>query len=54
MTRSLVSVADRHCQGKVVSVLEGGYNLRALGTSAARHLIGLNDDKPQMNADERR
>jgi acetoin utilization deacetylase AcuC-like enzyme len=41
MTRRLVSVADEHCNGRVVSVLEGGYNLRALGRSVVRHLVGL-------------
>jgi acetoin utilization deacetylase AcuC-like enzyme len=41
MTRSLVAVADRHCGGRVISVLEGGYNLRALGRSVVRHLIAL-------------
>ena len=41
MTRLLVDVADAHCAGRVVSVLEGGYNLQALGRSVVRHLIGL-------------
>jgi len=41
MTRRLVSIADQHCGGRVVSVLEGGYNLAALGRSVVRHLIGL-------------
>lgn len=41
MTRMLVGVADRHSQGRVISALEGGYNLRALGRSVVRHLIGL-------------
>ena len=41
MTQMLVVVADRHCGGRVVSALEGGYNLRALGRSVVRHLIGL-------------
>jgi acetoin utilization deacetylase AcuC-like enzyme len=41
MTRSLVAVANQHCDGKVVSVLEGGYNLHALGRSVVRHLLGL-------------
>jgi acetoin utilization deacetylase AcuC-like enzyme len=41
MTRRLVDVAEIHCGGKVVSALEGGYNLRALGRSVVRHLIGL-------------
>jgi acetoin utilization deacetylase AcuC-like enzyme len=41
MTRELVAVADRHCDGRIVSLLEGGYNLRALGRSVVRHLVGL-------------
>ena len=41
MTRRLVAVADDLCGGRVVSVLEGGYNLAALGRSAVRHLIAL-------------
>jgi acetoin utilization deacetylase AcuC-like enzyme len=41
MTRLLVQAAQTHCGGKVVSVLEGGYNLRALGRSVVRHLAGL-------------
>jgi acetoin utilization deacetylase AcuC-like enzyme len=45
MTRDLVAVADRHCGGKIVSLLEGGYNLRALGRSVVRHLVGLQDEE---------
>jgi acetoin utilization deacetylase AcuC-like enzyme len=41
MTRQLCEVADRHCGGRVVSVLEGGYNLKALGRSVVRHVTGL-------------
>jgi acetoin utilization deacetylase AcuC-like enzyme len=41
MTRLLVQVADVHCGGRLVSALEGGYNLRALGRSVVRHLIGM-------------
>jgi acetoin utilization deacetylase AcuC-like enzyme len=41
MTRDLVAVANRHCGGKIVSLLEGGYHLRALGRSVVRHLVGL-------------
>ena len=41
MTKLLVQVADRHCGGRVVSSLEGGYNLRALGRSVVRHLVAL-------------
>jgi acetoin utilization deacetylase AcuC-like enzyme len=42
ITATLVDVAERHCGGRVVSVLEGGYNLRALARSVVRHVIALN------------
>jgi acetoin utilization deacetylase AcuC-like enzyme len=41
MTRQLCRLADAHCAGRVVSVLEGGYNLRALGRSVVRHVSAL-------------
>jgi acetoin utilization deacetylase AcuC-like enzyme len=41
ITGELVKVADRHSGGKVISVLEGGYNLKALKTSTAAHLAAL-------------
>jgi acetoin utilization deacetylase AcuC-like enzyme len=41
MTKMLVNVANRHCAGRIVSALEGGYNLRALGRSVVRHLLAL-------------
>jgi acetoin utilization deacetylase AcuC-like enzyme len=41
MTARLVAAADRLCDGRVVSILEGGYNLRALGRSAVRHLVAM-------------
>jgi acetoin utilization deacetylase AcuC-like enzyme len=43
MTRKLVDVANAQCDGKVISLLEGGYNLRALGRSVVRHLVALRD-----------
>jgi acetoin utilization deacetylase AcuC-like enzyme len=42
-TRMIVQMADRHADGRVVSTLEGGYNLRALGRSAAAHVKALMD-----------
>src|SRR5690606_15044728 len=33
MTEQIVEVADRHAQGRIVSMLEGGYNLSALARS---------------------
>ena len=41
MTRLLCEVADRHCGGRLVSTLEGGYDLRALGRSVVRHLVTM-------------
>ena len=41
MTEMLVGVAERHCSGRVINSLEGGYNLRALGRRVVQHLIGL-------------
>ncbi len=41
MTRALVEVANRHCEGRIVSALEGGYNLRALGRSVVHHLLAM-------------
>lgn len=38
ITRELVALADRHCGGRVVSVLEGGYDLDALADSVAAHV----------------
>jgi acetoin utilization deacetylase AcuC-like enzyme len=41
MTRKLADAADTWCAGRCVSVLEGGYNLRALGRGVVRHLLEL-------------
>ena len=41
VTRELCGVAKRHAQGRVVSTLEGGYALPALGRSAAEHVKEL-------------
>jgi acetoin utilization deacetylase AcuC-like enzyme len=41
ITRLLASAANVHCGGRVVSCLEGGYNLVTLGRSVVRHLVAL-------------
>ena len=43
ITRRLVDVAQRHCQGRIVSCLEGGYALSALARSVVAHLRVLAD-----------
>jgi len=41
VTAELVSLAERHAQGRIVSALEGGYALSALGRSAVAHIRTL-------------
>ena len=41
VTARLMETAQRHCGGRLVSVLEGGYDLKALAGSAAAHLKTL-------------
>lgn len=41
ITRRLMKVADDHCQGRIVSTLEGGYDLAALARSVAVHVKTL-------------
>jgi acetoin utilization deacetylase AcuC-like enzyme len=43
ITHRLVEVARRHASGRIVSCLEGGYNLSALGRSVAVHIKALAD-----------
>jgi len=38
LTAELCAIAERHCGGKVVSLLEGGYDLEALAHSTAAHV----------------
>jgi acetoin utilization deacetylase AcuC-like enzyme len=40
-TRELCALAARHAKGRVVSVLEGGYDLVGLGESVAAHVSAL-------------
>jgi acetoin utilization deacetylase AcuC-like enzyme len=41
LTDCCLGVAAEHCGGRLVSVLEGGYHLGALGESSAAHLEAL-------------
>lgn len=45
VTRRILGVARRHAAGRVVSALEGGYDLHALGRSVVAHLKAL--DAPE-------
>jgi acetoin utilization deacetylase AcuC-like enzyme len=46
ITRELMKIADECCEGRVVSILEGGYSLEALQSSTAAHLRAMTG-KPQ-------
>src|ERR1700722_14248591 len=41
VTRQIMAVADQSAQGRLASVLEGGYHLDALAQSAAAHVTAL-------------
>lgn len=41
LTRELRAVADRHASGRLVSMLEGGYDLEALRECSAAHVAAL-------------
>ena len=41
VTRKLMEVADASAQGRIVSMLEGGYDLQGLANSAAAHVTAL-------------
>lgn len=43
MTRTLMDVADHYCGGRVVSLLEGGYNVDGQARAAAAHVATLTD-----------
>jgi len=38
LTRQIMAIATQYAQGRIVSCLEGGYNLSALGRSVATHV----------------
>ena len=41
MTHDIVDIANRHSKGRVISFLEGGYDLQALSESIQSHFKGL-------------
>jgi len=38
-TGKLMDIADKHCKGRIMSILEGGYDLEGLTRSVAAHLL---------------
>jgi acetoin utilization deacetylase AcuC-like enzyme len=41
ITRRMIECAERHCQGRVLSLLEGGYDMEGLAASVAEHLLAM-------------
>jgi acetoin utilization deacetylase AcuC-like enzyme len=49
MTERLLEIADQYAGGRLISMLEGGYNLDALAARVSEHLstlLGKNSDSP--------
>ena len=41
ITKGIVQIAENHSQGRIISFLEGGYDLIALAESSYQHLLAL-------------
>jgi acetoin utilization deacetylase AcuC-like enzyme len=41
ITKKIVDLANKHSKGRIISFLEGGYDLQALSESVKKHLIAL-------------
>jgi len=50
--RDTCALSDKYANGRVISVLEGGYSDRALTSGAMAHFIGLVDVPPSSTVDE--
>ena len=43
ITKKILDISKKHCKGKIISFLEGGYDLIALSESIKYHILGLID-----------
>jgi len=50
MTERLMECADQYCNGRLLSALEGGYDLDALAQSVATHLSVLSGQHSEQNS----
>jgi acetoin utilization deacetylase AcuC-like enzyme len=50
LTSAIVAVAEAHAGGRIVSMLEGGYNVPILAGSVAAHLEALGAESPAPSA----
>jgi len=46
LTERIVEAADRYCEGRVLSLLEGGYDLEGLAASVSEHALALSRESP--------
>ena len=51
MTQAIVEIANRYSHGRLVSVLEGGYDLTRLGQCVVEHVLALFDEATDSDAD---
>jgi acetoin utilization deacetylase AcuC-like enzyme len=51
LARRVVQVADAHAEGRVVAILEGGYDPQALGDSVAATLAALDENSASLGDD---
>jgi acetoin utilization deacetylase AcuC-like enzyme len=52
ITQQIRIIADKYASGRIVSVLEGGYELNALGRCVAAHISVLNTDRSHFSGDD--
>ena len=45
LTRRIVECAERHCGGRLFSLLEGGYDMEGLAASVAAHVGAMSDER---------
>jgi acetoin utilization deacetylase AcuC-like enzyme len=53
ITKEIMAVANQYAQGRIVSFLEGGYNLTSLARSAAAHILALTQHEQHPQQDKR-
>ncbi|HEY6563163.1 MAG TPA: hypothetical protein VIY86_01580, partial [Pirellulaceae bacterium] len=46
LTRIAMRISGDHAEGRIVSVLEGGYNLQGLADAAHAHVQALSQQEP--------
>jgi acetoin utilization deacetylase AcuC-like enzyme len=50
LTMLMLEIADKHCKGRLISVLEGGYNLSGLSHAVCAHSLSLSLERRVQQA----